>query len=127
MYVLFWKRFGSRIVTVSYVHFCLRETHIYDCKCPVYLMLHCFLLLFLLCFLGSPTIGILKHKEKFYAFNSKESAYIFAQNPDKFIQLIIEKAKENAELIQLLELHHQFESLAPYTQVVTACTLCLKR
>ncbi|XP_006264514.1 cilia- and flagella-associated protein 206 isoform X2 [Alligator mississippiensis] len=66
---------------------------------------------------GSPTIGILKHKEKFYAFNSKESAYIFAQNPDKFIQLIIEKAKENAELIQLLELHHQFESLAPYTQV----------
>ncbi|XP_073192727.1 cilia- and flagella-associated protein 206 isoform X2 [Lepidochelys kempii] len=66
---------------------------------------------------GNPAVGILKHKEKYYAFSSKESAYVFAQNPDTFIQLIGEKAKECAELIQLLELHHQFESLAPYSQV----------
>uniref|UniRef100_A0A8D0G1V9 Cilia- and flagella-associated protein 206 n=1 Tax=Sphenodon punctatus TaxID=8508 RepID=A0A8D0G1V9_SPHPU len=66
---------------------------------------------------GNPTIGVLKHKEKYYAFSSKESAYSFAQNPDKFIQLLAEKAKECAELIQLLELHQQFESLAPYSQL----------
>ncbi|XP_026508712.1 cilia- and flagella-associated protein 206 [Terrapene carolina triunguis] len=66
---------------------------------------------------GNPAIGILKHKEKYYTFSSKESAYVFSKTPDIFIQLIGEKAKECAELIQLLELHHQFESLAPYSQV----------
>ncbi|XP_049674160.1 cilia- and flagella-associated protein 206 isoform X1 [Accipiter gentilis] len=65
---------------------------------------------------GNPAIGILKHKERCYVFSSKEAAYIFAQDPDKFIQLNIEKAKEHAELIQLLELRHQFEYLAPYAQ-----------
>ncbi|KAM9562787.1 cilia- and flagella-associated protein 206 isoform 3-T3 [Guaruba guarouba] len=65
---------------------------------------------------GNPAIGILKHKEKCYVFSSKEAAYIFAQDPDKFIQLNVEKAKEYAELIQLLELHHQFEYLVPYAQ-----------
>ncbi|XP_005153181.2 cilia- and flagella-associated protein 206 [Melopsittacus undulatus] len=68
---------------------------------------------------GNPAIGILKHKEKYYVFTSKEAAYIFAQDPDKFIQLNVEKAKEYAELIQLLELHHQFEYLVPYTQART--------
>ncbi|XP_074943345.1 cilia- and flagella-associated protein 206 isoform X1 [Phalacrocorax aristotelis] len=65
---------------------------------------------------GNPAIGILKHREKYYVFSSPEAAYIFAQDPDKFIQLNIEKAKEHAELIQLLDLRHQFEYLAPYTQ-----------
>ncbi|XP_040409730.1 cilia- and flagella-associated protein 206 isoform X3 [Cygnus olor] len=69
---------------------------------------------------GNPAIGILKHKDRCYVFSSKESAYIFAQDPDKFIQLNIEKAKEHAELIHLLELHHQFEYLAPYTQARSA-------
>ncbi|NWS04939.1 CF206 protein, partial [Motacilla alba] len=65
---------------------------------------------------GNPAIGILKHKEKYYVFSSKEAAYIFAEDPDKFIQLNIEKAKKYAELIQLLELHHQFEYLVPHAQ-----------
>ncbi|XP_035415455.1 cilia- and flagella-associated protein 206 isoform X4 [Cygnus atratus] len=69
---------------------------------------------------GNPAIGILKHKDRCYVFSSKESAYIFAQDPDTFIQLNIEKAKEHAELIHLLELHHQFEYLAPYTQARSA-------
>ncbi|XP_062464335.1 cilia- and flagella-associated protein 206 isoform X2 [Pezoporus occidentalis] len=68
---------------------------------------------------GNPAVGILKHKEKCYVFTSKEAAYIFAQDPDKFIQLNVEKAKEYAELIQLLELHHQFEYLVPYAQART--------
>ncbi|NXC38864.1 CF206 protein, partial [Penelope pileata] len=65
---------------------------------------------------GNPAIGILKHKDRCYVFSSKESAYIFAQDPDKFIQLNVEKAKEYAELIQLLELHHHFGYLGPHTQ-----------
>nr|XP_047935773.1 cilia- and flagella-associated protein 206 isoform X2 [Anser cygnoides] len=69
---------------------------------------------------GNPAIGILKHKDRCYVFSSKESAYIFAQDPDKFIQLNVEKAKEHAELIHLLELRHQFEYLAPYTQARNA-------
>ncbi|XP_040977572.1 cilia- and flagella-associated protein 206 isoform X2 [Aquila chrysaetos chrysaetos] len=74
---------------------------------------------------GNPAIGILKHKERCYVFSSKEAAYIFAQDPDKFIQLNIKKAKEHAELIQLLELRHQFEYLAPYAQARNA-DKCLK-
>ncbi|XP_063245691.1 cilia- and flagella-associated protein 206 [Prinia subflava] len=69
---------------------------------------------------GNPAIGILKHKEKYYVFSSKEAAYLFAQDPDKFIQLNVEKAKKYAELIQLLELHHQFEYLVPHAQVRNA-------
>ncbi|XP_044277939.1 cilia- and flagella-associated protein 206 [Varanus komodoensis] len=66
---------------------------------------------------GNPSLGVLKHKEKYYAFNSVEAAYTFAKNPDKYIKMIGDKAKETAELIQLLELHQQFESLAPYSQI----------
>ncbi|NXF19537.1 CF206 protein, partial [Rhodinocichla rosea] len=65
---------------------------------------------------GNPAIGILKHKEKYYVFSSKDAACVFAEDPDKFIQLNIEKAKKYAELIQLLELHHQFEYLIPHAQ-----------
>lgn len=79
---------------------------------------------FFLSFLGNPAIGILKHKEKYYVFSSKEAAYIFAEDPDKFIQLNIEKAKKYAELIQLLELHHQFEYLVPHAQVHTGHASC---
>ncbi|NXE91591.1 CF206 protein, partial [Menura novaehollandiae] len=75
---------------------------------------------------GNPAIGILKHKEKCYVFSSKEAAYIFAQDPDKFIQLNVEKAKEYAELIQLLELHHQFEYLVPYAQARKADKCLMK-
>ncbi|NWV85113.1 CF206 protein, partial [Dasyornis broadbenti] len=75
---------------------------------------------------GNPAIGILKHKQKCYVFSSKEAAYIFAQDPDKFIQLNVEKAKEYAELIQLLELHHQFEYLVPHAQARNANKCSMK-
>ncbi|XP_036033164.1 cilia- and flagella-associated protein 206 isoform X2 [Onychomys torridus] len=66
---------------------------------------------------GNPSIGILKYKEKYYTFNSRDAAYSFAENPERYINLIKEKAKKNAELIQLLELHQQFETLIPYSQM----------
>ncbi|XP_017682463.1 PREDICTED: UPF0704 protein C6orf165 homolog isoform X2 [Lepidothrix coronata] len=75
---------------------------------------------------GNPAIGILKHKAKCYVFSTKEAAYTFAQDPDKFIQLNVEKAKEYAELIQLLELRHQFEYLFPHAQARTADKCLMK-
>ncbi|NXY42606.1 CF206 protein, partial [Ceuthmochares aereus] len=69
---------------------------------------------------GNPAIGILKHKEKCYVFRSKEAAYIFAQDPDKFIQLNVEKAKEHVELMQLLELQHHLVHLAPFALATSA-------
>nr|KAF6461614.1 hypothetical protein HJG59_002737 [Molossus molossus] len=66
---------------------------------------------------GNPAIGILKHKEKYYTFNSRSAAYSFAENPEHYINLITEKAKKNAELIQLLELHQQFETLIPCSEI----------
>lgn len=75
---------------------------------------------------GNPAIGILKHKDRCYVFSSKESAYIFAQDPDKFIELNVERAKEHAELIQLLDLHHQFGYLAPHMRLRSADKLLMK-
>ncbi|NXI82790.1 CF206 protein, partial [Rhipidura dahli] len=75
---------------------------------------------------GNPAIGILKHKEKYYVFSSKEAACMFAQDPDKFIKLNVEKAKEYPELIQLLELHHQFEYLVPHAQARNAKKCSMK-
>uniref|UniRef100_A0A8D0ZL59 Cilia- and flagella-associated protein 206 n=1 Tax=Sus scrofa TaxID=9823 RepID=A0A8D0ZL59_PIG len=66
---------------------------------------------------GNPAIGILKYKEKYYTFNTRDAAYSFAENPENYIDSITEKAKKNAELIQLLELHQQFETLIPYSQM----------
>ncbi|XP_048210565.1 cilia- and flagella-associated protein 206 [Perognathus longimembris pacificus] len=66
---------------------------------------------------GNPAIGILKYKDNYYTFNTREAACRFADNPENFINLIKEKAKKNAELIQLLELHQQFETLIPYSQM----------
>jgi len=83
-----------------------------------------FWLWFFFFFLGNPAIGILKHKERCYVFSSREAAYIFAQDPEKFIQLNVEKAKEHAELIQLLELRHQFEYLDSCAQVHIAHVSC---
>ncbi|XP_077566325.1 cilia- and flagella-associated protein 206 [Stigmatopora nigra] len=54
---------------------------------------------------GNPHIGVLKHKEKLFVFNSKEAACKFAQNPDYFIALVEEKAKSVPELMKLLKLH----------------------
>ncbi|XP_037700513.1 cilia- and flagella-associated protein 206 isoform X2 [Choloepus didactylus] len=67
--------------------------------------------------MGNPAIGILKYKEKYYTFKNRDAAYSFSENPEKYLYLIKEKARKNAELIQLLELHQQFETLIPYSQM----------
>ncbi|XP_069582491.1 cilia- and flagella-associated protein 206 isoform X1 [Ranitomeya imitator] len=75
---------------------------------------------------GNPGIGILKHREGYYVFSSKEAASRFAQDPDHYITLIGEKAKQCAELIQLLELHQQFSAITAYSQAQAAEKLLMK-
>ncbi|KAM6915470.1 cilia- and flagella-associated protein 206 [Xenentodon cancila] len=66
---------------------------------------------------GNPHIGVLRHKEKFYAFSSKEAALKFASCPDDFVAQVAGKAKCFPELIQLLKLHQQFSWVTPSSEV----------
>ncbi|XP_062406850.1 cilia- and flagella-associated protein 206 [Sardina pilchardus] len=75
---------------------------------------------------ANPQIGVLKHKEKYYAFSSKEAACSFASKPDEYIEGIIEIAKKCPELIQLLELHQQFACVTPYSQMQSGQRLLVK-
>ena len=50
-------------------------------------------------------------------FSSREAAYEFAADPEHYIMLVAEAAKKSPELIQLLELHQQFATISPYSQV----------
>uniref|UniRef100_A0A8C2BB55 Cilia- and flagella-associated protein 206 n=1 Tax=Cyprinus carpio TaxID=7962 RepID=A0A8C2BB55_CYPCA len=65
---------------------------------------------------GNPKIGVLKHKEKYYAFSSRSAAYEFASKADEFIAAAVEMAKRQPELIQLLQLHQEFASVTPYSE-----------
>lgn len=65
---------------------------------------------------ANPEIGVLRYRDHYYAFSSREGAYQFAQNPQEFIHLVAEGAKKSPELIQLLELHTQFSTITPYSQ-----------
>ncbi|XP_056150513.1 cilia- and flagella-associated protein 206 isoform X1 [Lampris incognitus] len=83
---------------------------------------------------GNPSIGVLKHKEKFYAFNSKDAAQKFASCADEFIERVAETARRSPELIQLLQLHQQFACITPYSEMqsgerflvkaITKCDSC---
>ncbi|XP_061669217.1 cilia- and flagella-associated protein 206 isoform X2 [Syngnathoides biaculeatus] len=74
---------------------------------------------------GNPCIGILKHKEKLYAFNSKEAGLKFAHSPDYFIALVAEKAKSSPELVQLLKLHQTpFHAQEGKTLLVSKSEIC---
>ncbi|CAN9507601.1 unnamed protein product [Ophioblennius macclurei] len=65
---------------------------------------------------GNPNIGVLKHKNKLYAFRSIEAALKFAFNLDAFVSEVTEKAKRSPELIQLLQLHQEFSSAGPSSE-----------
>ncbi|XP_065828631.1 cilia- and flagella-associated protein 206-like [Oscarella lobularis] len=64
---------------------------------------------------SNPNIGVLRYKEKYYCFSSKEAAEKFASNPELYISGVIDVAKASPELIQLLELHAQFAAITPYS------------
>ncbi|KAM9782723.1 cilia- and flagella-associated protein 206-like [Neosynchiropus ocellatus] len=53
---------------------------------------------------GNPSVGVLKHMDKFYAFSSRDAARMFARRPSYFISEVEENAKRAPELIRLLQL-----------------------
>ncbi|XP_073673191.1 cilia- and flagella-associated protein 206 [Garra rufa] len=75
---------------------------------------------------GNPNIGVLKHKEKYYAFSSKSAAYEFASEADEFVSAVVEMAKRWPELIQLLQLHQEFASVTPYSEMQSGQKLLVK-
>ncbi|XP_077075669.1 cilia- and flagella-associated protein 206 [Siphateles boraxobius] len=75
---------------------------------------------------GNPNIGVLKHKEKYYAFSSKSAAYEFACKADEYSAAVVEMAKRRPELIQLLQLHQEFASMTPYSEMQSGQKLLVK-
>nr|XP_046228182.1 cilia- and flagella-associated protein 206 [Scatophagus argus] len=75
---------------------------------------------------GNPQIGVLKHKEKLYAFSSKEAALKFASSPDDFIADVAEKAHLSPELIHLLRLDRHFSSVSLYSEMQPGESLPVK-
>lgn len=65
---------------------------------------------------ANPEIGVLRHKDHYYAFSSKKAAAEFTSNIEGYIHQVAEGAKRSPELIQLLELHTQFATITPYSQ-----------
>uniref|UniRef100_A0A8C5CMP2 Cilia- and flagella-associated protein 206 n=1 Tax=Gadus morhua TaxID=8049 RepID=A0A8C5CMP2_GADMO len=66
---------------------------------------------------GNPSIGVLRLQDKYYVFSSREAAEQFSSCPDDFTSRVAERARRCPELIQLLELHHQFTGTTPYSEV----------
>lgn len=61
---------------------------------------------------GSSQIGILCYEEDFYVFSSAEAAEKFSSDIERFISKISNRARVSTELINLVQLQRQFQSLA---------------
>ena len=62
--------------------------------------------------LGTSSIGILCYDEEFYVFSSSQAATEFANNIDEMIGMISDRARVSTELINLVQLQRQFQSLS---------------
>lgn len=63
---------------------------------------------------SNTNVGVLQYNNNFYAFSSQESAHEFVSNIAANLTRIINVAKRNPELIQLLEMHNQFRTISQY-------------
>ncbi|KAG7258153.1 hypothetical protein CRUP_031578 [Coryphaenoides rupestris] len=75
---------------------------------------------------GNPSIGVLRHRDKYYTFSSREAAERFSARPEEFTSRVAERARSSPELIQLLELHQQFTGATPYAQIAPGDSLLVK-
>lgn len=60
---------------------------------------------------GNKNIGLFRYKDVLYSFAGQKEALEFAKTPDKFIEGMVEKAKVNPDLIQLLHLYKYFPTV----------------
>ena len=66
---------------------------------------------------SNTNIGVLQYNNNFYVFSSQKSAQEFVSNIQANLAKIINVAKRNPELIQLLEMHNQFRTISQYGDV----------
>lgn len=63
---------------------------------------------------SNTNIGVLQYNNNFYVFSSEQAAHDFVENIQTNLTKIINVAKRNPELIQLLEMHNQFRTISQY-------------
>jgi len=63
---------------------------------------------------SNTNIGVLQYNNNFYVFSSARAAHDFVANIQANLARIINVAKRNPELIQLLEMHNQFRTISQY-------------
>lgn len=61
---------------------------------------------------GVPDLGVIQYKSGLYVFSNAEAVTAFQANPQKYIDGILECARKNPELIQLLNLGSYFPKVA---------------
>ena len=57
---------------------------------------------------GKPNLGVFKYKEKYCVFSDEHSIEKFINNPDKYLNEVIEKCRSKPEFIHLLKMQDNF-------------------
>ena len=66
---------------------------------------------------GNPALGVVRYKNTFNVFVSKEAMDEFMRDPSKYISDVVEVARRNPELIHLLRLQNHFPAASLSTLV----------
>jgi hypothetical protein len=66
---------------------------------------------------GNKNIGLLRFNDSIYSFSGKQEALAFAKNPMKYIEGLVDRAKTNPEMIQLLHLYQYFPTVEALERV----------
>jgi hypothetical protein len=53
---------------------------------------------------GKPNLGVFKYKEKYCVFSDEESIEKFINNPDKYLDEVVERCRKKPEFIHLLKM-----------------------
>ncbi|KAJ3329679.1 hypothetical protein HDU76_007401 [Blyttiomyces sp. JEL0837] len=56
-------------------------------------------------------LGMLRYRDRLFAFSSQESAREFAKFPDRYMEGVLEMAKRSPDLVQLLHLYSYFPTV----------------
>lgn len=60
---------------------------------------------------GDKNIGMIRYRDKLFAFASQEAAKEFSKFPDRQMETVLELAKRSADLVQLLHLYNYFPTV----------------
>ena len=71
--------------------------------------------------------GLLQYEDRFYGFTNQDCATSFAADIDGALEQILHNAKAHPELLELLQLHEHFSSIAPNSQTGIAVPKAAKK